>query len=206
MALPVREEWFEAAEVEPGLHLITEPATHALILSNAWLVRGRDRDLLVDTGNGIAALRPFVDGLRSDPAKPLIAVATHEHQDHAGGLWEFDDRIAHPSDADGIEHPSPLIRGADVWPAVAEAMASAGFPVTDVLLTAVPSPGWDRGRVRAARNDPHTRESTRATGSTWATGRSTSCRCPATRRGASVCGMRTTARCSAATSCTRRTR
>ena len=143
MALPVREEWFEAAEVEPGLHLITEPATHALILSNAWLVRGRDRDLLVDTGNGIAALRPFVDGLRSDPAKPLVAVATHEHQDHAGGLWEFDDRIAHPSDADGIEHPSPLIRGADVWPAVADAMASAGFPVTDVLLTAVPSPDWD---------------------------------------------------------------
>ena len=143
MALPVREEWFEAAEVEPGLHVITEPDTHALILSNTWLVRGRDRDLLVDTGNGIAALRPFVDGLRSDPAKPLIAVATHEHQDHAGGLWEFDDRIAHPLDAVGIEHPSPLIRGADVWPAVAEAMASAGFPVTDVLLTAVPSPDWD---------------------------------------------------------------
>jgi glyoxylase-like metal-dependent hydrolase (beta-lactamase superfamily II) len=143
MPLPVREEWFEAAEVESGIHLITEPDTHALILSNAWLVRGRDRDLLVDTGNGIAALRPFVDGLRSDPAKPLVAVATHEHQDHAGGLWEFDDRIAHPSDAHGIEHPMPLIRGTDVWPAVAEAMASAGYPVTDILLTAVPSPEWD---------------------------------------------------------------
>jgi glyoxylase-like metal-dependent hydrolase (beta-lactamase superfamily II) len=143
MALPVREAWFEATEVEPGIHLVTEPSTHALILSNAWLVRGRDRDLLVDTGNGIAVLRPFVDGLRSDPAKPLIAVATHEHQDHAGGLWEFDDRIAHPSDAGGIEHPSPLIRGADVRPAVADAMASAGYPVTDVLLTAVPSPDWD---------------------------------------------------------------
>jgi glyoxylase-like metal-dependent hydrolase (beta-lactamase superfamily II) len=143
MALPVREEWFEATEVEPGIHLISEPDTHALILSNAWLIRGRDRDLLVDTGNGIAALRPFVNGLRSDPAKPLVAVATHEHQDHAGGLWEFDDRIAHPSDADGIEHPRPLIRGTDVWPAVANAMASAGYPVTDVLLTAVPSPEWD---------------------------------------------------------------
>ena len=116
MTLPVREEWFEAAEVEPGLHLITEPDTHALILSNAWLVRGRDRDLLIDTGNGIAALRPFVNGLRSDAAKPLIAVATHEHQDHAGGLWEFDDRIAHLSDAGGIGHPTPLIRGTDVWP------------------------------------------------------------------------------------------
>jgi hypothetical protein len=29
-------------EVEPGVHVITEPATHVLILSNTWLVRGRD--------------------------------------------------------------------------------------------------------------------------------------------------------------------
>lgn len=143
MALPVREEWFEASEVERGVHVITEPATHALIFSNTWLVRGRDRDLLVDAGNGIALLRPFVDALRDDPAKPLVAVATHQHQDHAGGLWEFDERVAHPSDAVEIERPSPLIRGADVWPAVADAMAREGFPVTEVLVTAVPSPGWD---------------------------------------------------------------
>jgi glyoxylase-like metal-dependent hydrolase (beta-lactamase superfamily II) len=143
MALPVLEEWFEASEVEPGVHVITEPAAHALILSNAWLVHGRDRDLLVDTGNGIAPLRPFVDALREDPAKPLVALATHGHQDHAGGLWEFDERVAHPSDAAEIEHPSPLIRGADVWPAVADAMAQEGSPVTEVLVTAGPNRDWD---------------------------------------------------------------
>lgn len=143
MTLPVREVWFEAVEVEPGVHAITEPAAHALILSNTWLVRGRDRDLLVDTGNGIAPLRPFVDALRQEPAKPIIAVATHQHQDHAGSLWEFDERVAHPADAGEIERPSPLIRGADVWPAVADAMAREGFPVTDVLVTAAPGPDWD---------------------------------------------------------------
>jgi glyoxylase-like metal-dependent hydrolase (beta-lactamase superfamily II) len=143
IALPVREEWFEALEVEPGIHVITEPATHALILSNTWLVHGRDQDLLVDTGNGIAPLRPFVDALREDPEKPLVAFATHQHQDHAGGLWEFDERVAHASDAGEIEHPTPLIRGSDVWPAVADAMAWEGFPVTDVLMTARPSPDWD---------------------------------------------------------------
>lgn len=143
MTLPVREEWFEAREVEPGLHGITEPATHALILANAWLVRGRDRDLLVDTGNGIAALRPFVDALREDPAKPIVALATHRHQDHAGGLWEFDERAAHASDAAEIAHPTPLIHGRDVWPAVADAMAGAGLPVTDLLVTAAPTADWD---------------------------------------------------------------
>ncbi len=143
MTLPIREDWFEVAEVEPGVRMITEPATHALILANAWLVDGQDRDLLVDTGNGIAPIRPFVDGLRADPTKPIVAVATHGHQDHAGGLWEFDERVAHAGDTEDVERPFPLIRGADVWPAVADAMAWEGFPVTDVLVTAVPAPDWD---------------------------------------------------------------
>ena len=143
MTLPVRDPWFEAVEVEPGIHVITEPETHTLILANVWLVRGRDRDLLVDTGNGIAPLRPFVDALRDDPTKPIIAVATHSHMDHAASLWEFDERIAHPADADEIEHPVPLLHGSDVWPAVADAMAQEGFPVTDLLVTAAPSHDWN---------------------------------------------------------------
>jgi glyoxylase-like metal-dependent hydrolase (beta-lactamase superfamily II) len=114
-----------------------------LILSNTWLVHGRDRDLLVDTGNGIGAIHPFVDALREGPAKPIVALATHGHQDHAGGLWEFEERAAHASDIADIEHPTRLIRGHDVWPAVADAMAEVGFPVTDFLVTARPAPDWE---------------------------------------------------------------
>ena len=52
--------------------------------SNVWHVRGRDRDLVVDTGNGEigdlrAELAPFVDDRR------VVAVATHDHFDHTGG-------------------------------------------------------------------------------------------------------------------------
>ena len=143
MKLPIREPWFDAVEVEQGIHVITEPDVHALILANVWLISGRDRDLLVDTGNGIAPLLAFVDALRDDPGKPLVAFATHSHMDHAGGLWEFDERIAHPADAAEIEHPVPLLHGSDVWPAVADAMAQEGFPVTDLLVSAAPSAEWD---------------------------------------------------------------
>ncbi len=143
MTLPVREPWFDAVEIEPGLHLITEPDVHALILANIWLVRGRDHDLLVDTGNGIAPLRPFVDALRDDLEKPLVAVVTHSHMDHAASLWEFDERVAHPADASEIEHPVPLLHGSDVWPEVADAMAQEGFPVTELLVTSAPSLEWD---------------------------------------------------------------
>ena len=155
MTLPVRDPWFDAVEVEPGIHVITEPEVHALILANVWLVRGRDRDLLVDTGNGIAPLRPFVDTLRDDPAKPLVAVATHSHMDHAAGLWEFDERVAHPADAGEIEHPVPLLHGSDVWPAVADAMAQEGFPVTDLLVTAAPVARVGPRFVRPVRRDAH---------------------------------------------------
>jgi glyoxylase-like metal-dependent hydrolase (beta-lactamase superfamily II) len=141
--LPVCEVWFDAQPAEPGILAITEPHTHALLRSNVWLVQGRDRDLLVDAGNGIGRLRPFVDGLRQDPAKPVLAIATHGHMDHAGGLWEFDERAGHPLDDSEIRRPVPLIRREDVWPEVAVAMADAGFPLTEVLVTARPSSGWD---------------------------------------------------------------
>jgi glyoxylase-like metal-dependent hydrolase (beta-lactamase superfamily II) len=99
-------------------------------------------------------LRPFVDGLREAASKPIVAIATHGHQDHVGGLWEFDERLAHASDAAEIEHPAPLMHGHDVWPAVAEAMAWEGFPVTDLLVTAAPTPDWDPDTFVARGSSP----------------------------------------------------
>ena len=205
MTLPIREPWFDAVEIEPGLHLITEPDVHALILANIWLVRGRDHDLLVDTGNGIAPLRPFVDTLRDDPAKPLVAVATHSHMDHAASLWEFDERVAHPADAGEIEHPVPLLHGSDVWPEVADAMAQEGFPVTELLVTSAPSHDWDPDSYVQSGAIP-----TRLVneGDVIDIGRPRVPRPVAAGAHAGkhrLCGARPTARCSAATWSTRRT-
>jgi len=143
MSLPICEAWFDVRPAGSDVRVITEPHTHDLLRSNVWLVLGRDRDLMVDAGNGIARLHPFVDGLREDPAKPLLAIATHGHVDHAGGLWEFDERIGHPLDEPDIRRPTRLMRRDDVWPAVADAMSGAGAPLTDVLVTARPTNVWD---------------------------------------------------------------
>ena len=49
--LPVCEVWFDAQPAEPGIRVITEPHTHALLRSNVWLVLGRDRwQILVVAG------------------------------------------------------------------------------------------------------------------------------------------------------------
>lgn len=141
--LPVAEHWFAVEPAEDGVIRITEPHVHALLCANAFVVCGRDGDLLVDTGNGLGAIAPIVAALRDDPSKPLIAVATHGHADHAGGLGVFEDRRGHELDADAIAGLEPLLFGRDELPEIAEAMADAGYPLTEILMTARPTADFD---------------------------------------------------------------
>ena len=143
MGLPICELWFESEPVEDGVVRIIEPHVHPLLRSNAYVVRGRERDLVIDTGNGIGEIAPVVAGLRDDPAKPLLVVATHGHIDHAGGLSAFEDRQAHELDAGAIERLAPLIRGGDALGEIAAVMAEAGSPLTELLVTAAPYASFD---------------------------------------------------------------
>ncbi len=145
--LPICERWFSSVS-EGGLTCITEPHADILIRSNIWLLEGSEADLLVDAGNGLASLRPLVDSFRENREKPLMALATHGHMDHAGGLGEFDERIAHPLDADDVARPHPLLLRRDVWDEVAEQMACAGFPVPEVAIDSQPTPDFDPEEFR----------------------------------------------------------
>ncbi len=93
-------EWFEHRAMDDGVDLFKEPHVHGFFRCNIWLVRGRDRDLLIDSGMGLRALRP---ALGLTPGKPIIAVATHAHVDHIGSLHEFTDRRAHRAEAQAYE-------------------------------------------------------------------------------------------------------
>ncbi|MEJ6782187.1 MBL fold metallo-hydrolase [Aminobacter sp. Piv2-1] len=66
--------------------MLTEPLVTDYCRANIWLVRGRDLDMLVDTGMGICPLSPEIETI---PGRPLLAVATHVHLDHVGSLHEF---------------------------------------------------------------------------------------------------------------------
>ena len=50
--LPVATTWFKTTSIANGLDVITEPYVHAFLQANIWHLRGRDRDLIVDTGLG----------------------------------------------------------------------------------------------------------------------------------------------------------
>ena len=89
MSLTVATSWYETTRIDAAITHITEPFANPYIRANIWHCRGRDADLLVDTGMGLAPLSPHVE----TGGRPLIVVATHIHVDHVGGLHEFSERL-----------------------------------------------------------------------------------------------------------------
>lgn len=78
----IRDTWFESEDLGQGILRLREPYVDPLIRAGVYLIRGRERDLVIDSGTGIAALRPFLPVTCAEP----VAVATHAHYDHVGGL------------------------------------------------------------------------------------------------------------------------
>lgn len=140
--LPIADRWFESRRVSDDITLLWEPHVVPLMRCNIWHVRGRDRDLMIDTGMGIVSLR---DAVRHLIDKPVTAVATHTHPDHVGGHHEFDSTVVHELEADELR--SPRDRGtllASVMGAEAVAsLARAGYPFDGDLITALPAAGYD---------------------------------------------------------------
>lgn len=86
-----------------------------MLRCNIWHVKGKTRDLFIDTGLGVASLREAARDLLD---KPVSAVATHCHLDHVGGMHEFDCRLCHEAEATVLSKPDPsdlLIMGDDHW-------------------------------------------------------------------------------------------
>jgi glyoxylase-like metal-dependent hydrolase (beta-lactamase superfamily II) len=117
----VAATWFEGREAGDGVTLFWEPHVHPFFRCNIWLIRGRDRDLLIDSGMGLRALAP---ALGLTPGKPLIALATHAHVDHIGSLHEFADRRAHQAEAAAYDDMPDDVTVADLFRAQAEPVSA----------------------------------------------------------------------------------
>jgi glyoxylase-like metal-dependent hydrolase (beta-lactamase superfamily II) len=138
-ALPVADPWFVLETVGDGITLVTEPHVHPLLRCNVWHVRGRDVDVVVDTSLGLRPLRHLVE---HELGHDLLAVATHVHGDHIGGMHEFDQRAIHPSEAAELAATGDVtIDTAQYGPTVLGPYRDAGYVVGDLLVDAVPSGG-----------------------------------------------------------------
>lgn len=122
-------DWYETIRMADGVTLIHEPWIKPFFRCNMWHVRGRDRDLLFDTGLGHFSLRRQVP-LVSE--RKLTCVASHTHFDHIGCHHEFPDRCVHRAEAEILADPR------NEW-TVADRYA------TDEMFDGTPK-GWDTAR------------------------------------------------------------
>jgi glyoxylase-like metal-dependent hydrolase (beta-lactamase superfamily II) len=149
----VAERWFSVEQIDDGVLRITEPHASPLIRANLFLVRGRERDLLIDSGLGIARLR---DELRELFGAAVTAVATHRHYDHVGGLHEFEEIVIHRDDAASVREGDRL---GSLITATYDAdylamLKASGYEAPDVLIDALPREGYDPSTYRVTPVTP----------------------------------------------------
>lgn len=146
-SLRAARAWFAARRVADGITLVTEPYVADVIQANVWHVRGADADLVVDTGTGIAALRPVLAEHAGASAR-TVAVATHAHYDHVGGMHEFAERLVHREEAAALADRGQFasLLGRDFPPAWRSQVEADGSMLPPVLIDAVPWEGFDPAR------------------------------------------------------------
>ena len=146
MPLPVASTWFDRRRVDDSITLLWEPYVHRIQQCNIWHLHGRTRDLIIDTGLGIASLHTAAEDLFEHS---LLAVATHYHYDHTGSFHEFPNRAIHRSEADDVS-TSEGIGGtlviADIPSDILRSMVEAGYEMDgELLVSAVPDADYDVG-------------------------------------------------------------
>jgi glyoxylase-like metal-dependent hydrolase (beta-lactamase superfamily II) len=133
-------EWYRMEQLEDGVTHIWEPHIHPFYRCNIWHVRGRERDLLIDSGMGVVSLREHIALVRE---RPLLALASHTHFDHIGSHYEFGERAVHRAEADIMAAPTRASTLADVF-------------VSDAIFDLLP-PGDYRSDAYAVAAAPATR-------------------------------------------------
>ena len=154
LSLPVHDPWLEVTQLSPSLFRITEPGCHRWVRANCFLILGRDRDISVDSGMGVAALRPILDSLSS---RQRLAFPTHAHIDHVGSRPEFSncEILVHPAEADELARPSQ--QGLRFPKRSAEELAAlraSGIEPSEFMIEAVPFAGYDLESYRRAPVKP----------------------------------------------------
>lgn len=127
MKIATQDTWYTTRPLSDGITWIYEPFIKEYYRCNIWHVRGRDRDLLIDSGMGVVSLREQVSILAE---RPILAVASHTHFDHIGTHHEFAARAVHPAEAHILAHPT-------------RANTAAGkYVKDDSIFTALPPGDW----------------------------------------------------------------
>lgn len=93
---------YKRFNVTDNISLIQETGVANFMRCNIWHITGREYDLVIDTGMGLDSLKQW---LMWHTNRPIKAIVTHSHFDHAGCLHEFDERLGHKEERHTLANP-----------------------------------------------------------------------------------------------------
>ncbi len=107
------DPWFEVYRIRPGVFALYEPHQWEEVIS--YLIVGRERALLLDTGLGVGNIRAVVSALTR---LPVTVLNSHTHFDHVGGNADFQE-ILNVDDEYSRTNASGSVNRYGAWDALA---------------------------------------------------------------------------------------
>lgn len=125
-------DWYAHKSLGDGLFWIQERFYESGNRANIWLLRGSHQDVIIDTGLGLRSLPDYINakgllGEDSERRNPLLAIGTHVHFDHSGGLHQFQQVGVHRAEVEALANGDNF--EAVTW-------------LSDSEIVRDPSPGW----------------------------------------------------------------
>lgn len=125
-------DWYAHKSLGDGLFWIQERFYQSENRANIWLLRGSHQDVVIDTGLGLRSLPDYIEanallGKDSQRKNPLLAIATHAHFDHSGGLHQFRQVGVHSAEVEALANGDNF--ETVTW-------------LSDREIAEAPSPGW----------------------------------------------------------------
>ena len=97
------KDWFQVQMLDDTTYVISEHKHYEK--TNCYLLLGKQRALLIDSGLGVADIRKITDQLT---ALPVTVIATHVHWDHIGSHGSYTDVLVHEREYSWLNGVFPL--------------------------------------------------------------------------------------------------
>ena len=95
--------WFTVENIDHATFAISEYGHWSQV--HSYLIIGKERAALIDTGLGIANIKEVVQRLTQ---LPVLVITTHVHADHIGGHSLFTEIAVHENDKSWLENGIPF--------------------------------------------------------------------------------------------------
>ena len=93
----IQDAWFTVQQLDKATYAISEYGHWEKV--HSFLLLGKDKAALIDTGLGIDSIKRITDQLTD---LPIDVITTHVHSDHIGGHGEFDNLYVHEAEEEWL--------------------------------------------------------------------------------------------------------